>query len=196
MNAGDIFYSKGGERFGPVSRDELDRLIASGEIGPEDRVRAAPSMEWVTVADFYAGAETVRPLTPAPARRPPPKRSTTEIVILLVVMGGLAAIAVPSFGRARLRATASGVLHDMRNTDAAKDQYALETNKKGDVRPTWDDLRPYISLEHRPWMKDGNDLLGNPIIVGSISERLRVHPLSKQALLSATGGDTFWGPYS
>jgi len=41
----------------------------------------------------------------------------------------------------------------------------------------------------------GKDDFGNPFIIGSIPERLRVNPRTKKALKSAAD-DGFWGPYS
>jgi type II secretory pathway pseudopilin PulG len=49
-----------------------------------------------------------------------------EIMIVVAIIRLLAAIAVPSFLRARMRAQASTVLNEARQLDGAKDQYALE----------------------------------------------------------------------
>ncbi len=107
----------------------------------------------------------------------------------------LAAIAVPSFMPARMRANASGVLHDMRMTDAAKDQYALENSKKPNERVAWNDLAPY--LKGTRWATcNGKDLVGNPILFGpTVSDRVHVHSRTKEALKDAAD-DGFWGPYS
>ena len=54
-----------------------------------------------------------------------------EIMIVVAIIALLAAIAVPGFIRARKRSQATRILEDLRLIDAAVDQYAVETNKKG-----------------------------------------------------------------
>ena len=54
-----------------------------------------------------------------------------EIMIVVAIIALLAAIAVPGFIRARKRSQATRMLEDLRLIDAAVDQYAVETNKKG-----------------------------------------------------------------
>jgi hypothetical protein len=112
------------------------------------------------------------------------------------VFGLMTAIAVPSFMRARMRAQASTVLNELRQVDAAKDQYALENSKTGEVIPNWSDLTPYLKADSRLAKGGGKDSLGNPISINEVSARLRVSQASKDALSDATGGDAFWGPFS
>lgn len=112
----------------------------------------------------------------------------------VLVFGLLVAIAVPSFIRASKRASCSPGQY--RQVDAAKDQYALENNITNNITPRWEDLTPYLKAGSRLAMEGGNDKHGNPIIIGGIHERVRVHPRTKKLLEDATGGDTFWGPYS
>ena len=52
-----------------------------------------------------------------------------EIMIVVAVIALLAAIAVPSFLRARKRSQALTVKSDLRLIDSAIDQYALEYNR-------------------------------------------------------------------
>ncbi|MBI4028528.1 MAG: hypothetical protein HY360_26310 [Verrucomicrobia bacterium] len=105
-------------------------------------------------------------------------------------------VTVPGILKARNRATASTILGQLRQTDAAKDQYALEKNKEGTVRPQWADLTPWLKAGSKLALSGGKDNYGNPILIGTLSERLRVHPRTKKILEDVTGGDTFWGPYS
>ena len=80
--------------------------------------------------------------------------------------------------------------------DAAKNQWQLDQNKHdGDV-VTWNDLTPYLRAESKLSTNEGKDTLDNPFDIGPIGTSPRVHPASKDALSSATGGDAFWGPYS
>ncbi len=119
-----------------------------------------------------------------------------EIMIVVAIIGLLAAIAVPSFMRARQRSIASTILNELRQVDAAKDQYALENTKMGGVTPAWVDLTPYLKQGSKLVNNGGNDTLLQPITIGTISQRLRVASATKDTLSDATGGDTFWGPFS
>ncbi len=94
------------------------------------------------------------------------------------------------------RQLSSTILNECRQVDAAKDQYALENNKTGTVTPNWNDLTPYLKAGSPLMQNGGMDSLGNPFMIQSISERLMVNPKTKAILQDATGGDTFWGPYS
>ncbi len=115
---------------------------------------------------------------------------------LALVPGLLMAIAVPSFHRARMRAKASTVLSsNLRCVDGAKDQYALENSKEKDVKPQWADLTPYLKAGSKLAMDGGNDEMGNPILIGSVGERLRVNPKTKE-MLEEAADDQFWGPFS
>src|SRR3954467_5494354 len=68
-----------------------------------------------------------------------------EIMIVVAIIALLAAIAVPSFLRARKRSQATATLETLRLLDGAKDQYAIE-NGKGDLLlvPGPDDLKAYV----------------------------------------------------
>jgi prepilin-type N-terminal cleavage/methylation domain-containing protein len=119
-----------------------------------------------------------------------------EIMIVVAIIGLLAAIAVPSFIRARLRYQATTVLNECRLMDAAKDQYALENNKTGTVTPAFADLTPYLKAGSQLVLNGGNDSLGNAFTIGAINARLQVSATTKSSTSEATGGDAFWGPYS
>ena len=119
-----------------------------------------------------------------------------EIMIVVAIIGLLAAIAVPSFMRARQRSIASTILNELRQVDAAKDQYALENTKTGTVTPGWADLTPYLKAGSKLVNSGGTDTLGNTIGVNAVSARLQVAQGTKDSLSDATGGDTFWGPFS
>jgi len=49
-----------------------------------------------------------------------------EIMIVVAIIGLLAAIAIPSFMRARLTSQKNACINNLRQIEAAKDQYALE----------------------------------------------------------------------
>ena len=65
---------------------------------------------------------------------------------VVAVPGMLAAIAIPNFVKARSTAQLNSCINNLRQLDAAENQWALEKGKKtGDVC-TEDDLKPYIRL--------------------------------------------------
>jgi prepilin-type N-terminal cleavage/methylation domain-containing protein len=49
-----------------------------------------------------------------------------EIMIVVAIIGLLAAIAIPSFMKARAQSQKNGCINNLRQIDAAKEQYALE----------------------------------------------------------------------
>ena len=71
-----------------------------------------------------------------------------EIMIVVAIIGLLAAIAIPNFVRARATSQANACINNMRQIDAAVNEWALENGKKtGDTAPTLTgDLTPYIKL--------------------------------------------------
>ena len=119
-----------------------------------------------------------------------------EIMIVVGLISLLAMIAVPQFIRARQRAQASTILNEARQLDAAKDQYALETQRTGTMVPVWNDLTPYLKVGSRLAVSGGTDLVGNPFSLNTVSVSIQVHSSTQSSLTAATGGSTFWGPYS
>ncbi len=119
-----------------------------------------------------------------------------EIMIVVAIIGLLAAIAVPSFIRARTRAQATTVLNEARQVDAAKDQYALENNKTGTVTPAFSDLTPYLKQGSHLATNNGADTLGNAFVINAVNTNVEVSPTTQSSVSAATGGTTFWGPYS
>jgi prepilin-type N-terminal cleavage/methylation domain-containing protein len=120
-----------------------------------------------------------------------------EIMIVVAIIGLLAAIAVPSFIRARTRSQATTILNECRMLDAALDQYALENSKQQSSNVAFADLTPYLKAGSKLATNGGSDSLGNAFTIGTaISAGIRVNSSSKTSLSTATGGDAFWGPYS
>ncbi len=60
-----------------------------------------------------------------------------EIMIVVAIIGLLASIAIPNFVRARSRAQTDGCLNNLRQIDAAKQQWALENGKSPADTPAW-----------------------------------------------------------
>jgi len=71
----------------------------------------------------------------------------------------------------------------------------LENSKDKSVTPTWADLTPYLKVGNKLWWNDGKDSFGNPIILGTLGERVRVHPDTKKACEGVVD-DAYWGPFS
>ena len=70
-----------------------------------------------------------------------------EIMIVVAIIGLLAAIAIPNFVKARATSQANACINNLRQIDAAAQQFALENHKKtGDSINYPGDLTPYIKL--------------------------------------------------
>jgi Protein of unknown function (DUF3352) len=61
-----------------------------------------------------------------------------------VVPAVLAGVALPAFAKARETSQKNACINNLRMIDAAKQQWALENNKKQSDTPTWEDLQPYL----------------------------------------------------
>lgn len=84
------------------------------------------------------------------------------------VSGMLAAIAIPNFVKARGVAQKNTCINNLRLIDGAKQQWALEKNKKETDVPTWTDIQPYISSGRsakRPRCPNGGEYS-----IGSVGE--------------------------
>jgi prepilin-type N-terminal cleavage/methylation domain-containing protein len=71
-----------------------------------------------------------------------------EIMIVVAIIGLLAAIAIPNFVRARATSQANACINNMRQIDAAVNEWALEQGKTTGAGPAGltTDLTPYIKL--------------------------------------------------
>ena len=70
-----------------------------------------------------------------------------EIMIVVAIIGLLAAIAIPNFVKARATAQANACINNLRQIDAAANQFALEQRKTTGAAITFPgDLTPYIKL--------------------------------------------------
>ena len=70
-----------------------------------------------------------------------------EIMIVVAIIGLLAAIAIPNFVKARATSQANACINNLRQIDAAANQYALEQKKTTGAAITMaTDLTPYIKL--------------------------------------------------
>ena len=70
-----------------------------------------------------------------------------EIMIVVAIIGLLAAIAIPNFVKARAQSQANACINNLRQIDAAANQFALETGQKTGATVTLTThLTPYIKL--------------------------------------------------
>jgi len=70
-----------------------------------------------------------------------------EIMIVVAIIGLLAAIAIPNFVKARATSQQNACINNLRQIDAAAQQYALEAKLSTGATITFPDaLTPYIKL--------------------------------------------------
>src|SRR3954452_22033662 len=126
-----------------------------------------------------------------------------EIMIVVAIIALLAAIAVPSFLRARKRSQATATLETCRMIDAAKDQYAIENGKSTGITPAGTDLAVYIKKGTKLYNDligstgKGVDALGTVIETNGIDVAPNVNTTTKTALADAlnNNADGFFGAY-
>src|SRR3954463_2938093 len=124
-----------------------------------------------------------------------------EIMIVVAIIALLAAIAVPSFLRARKRSQATSTLETLRMIDGAKDQYAIENGKGPSTTPLQSELAPYVKNGTKLYTQllagTASDALNAAITIGAIDTPPKVNTGTKTALADALGAnsDEFWGAY-
>lgn len=117
-----------------------------------------------------------------------------EIMIVVGVIALLAAIALPSFLRARKRSQASIVKNDLRLIDAAIAQYAIETNKITGNTVAVDDWVDYLK-DNTDLHDTDEDVFGNEY-GDQIVDSLPKVPSSTWDALSDVSDTAFWSPYA
>jgi prepilin-type N-terminal cleavage/methylation domain-containing protein len=70
----------------------------------------------------------------------------TEMMIVVAIIGLLAAIAVPSYVRARSNAQRSACINNLREMDGAVQVWAIENKRSATDSYTLDVVRPYLKL--------------------------------------------------
>ena len=112
-----------------------------------------------------------------------------EIMIVVAIIGLLAALAIPGFVKARKQSQGRRILNDVRQMDAAIDQWALENGKKdGDAITTVGGADSYLKTAWK-----ANDLLNNAYSVTVVgSTQISIAANTKTAL-AGVGID--WGSY-
>lgn len=67
-----------------------------------------------------------------------------EIMIVVAIIGLLAAMAIPNFVKARKNSQSNVCINNLRQIDAAKHQWALETGAAASATPTIAAITPYM----------------------------------------------------
>ncbi len=67
-----------------------------------------------------------------------------EIMIVVAIIGLLAAIAIPNFVHARATSQQNACINNLRQIDAAKQEWALEYKQNSTVTPVDSNLQPYL----------------------------------------------------
>lgn len=84
-----------------------------------------------------------------------------EIMIVVLIIGILLAIAVPSFMNARERSRANACRSNLRQIQAAKEQWAMANNKGPTDTPAWTDLTPNFIQQQPSCPSGGTYTIGN-----------------------------------
>jgi Tfp pilus assembly protein PilE len=91
---------------------------------------------------------------------------SAAVVALLpavAVSGMLAAIAIPNFVKARATSQRNACINNLRQIDAAKQQWALEKGKSATDVPTEDDLKIYLMHSQFPHCPAGGNYTINAV---------------------------------
>jgi len=79
-----------------------------------------------------------------------------EIMIVVAIIGLLAAIAIPNFVKARKTAQGNACINNLRQIDAAIQQYALENNLGEGATVDASKVKAYMRNEEMPKCPTGN----------------------------------------
>ena len=145
----------------------------------------------------YNGMSNAAKRTISKTMKTPPLSRTgftlVEIMIVVAIIALLAAIAVPSFLRARKRSQASRILNDLRMIDSAIDQYAMEHTKKSNDPVGTADWTSYIK-KGSPLYNTGKTIFGTGYGSQTVDIIPQV-PSNDYNVLSDVAGTGFWAPY-
>ncbi len=114
--------------------------------------------------------------------------------VSVIVTLMLAAIAVPSFLRARMRSQATTTKNDLRLINSAIDQYAIEHNLPAGTIVTWENMEPFLKAGTR-LEKDEADVMGNPYPRKFIVAELPPVSHKTYEVLSDVAPEEFWSPF-
>jgi prepilin-type N-terminal cleavage/methylation domain-containing protein len=84
-----------------------------------------------------------------------------EIMIVVLIIGILLAIAVPSFMNARERSRTNACRSNLRQIQAAKEQWAMANRQGATATPTWTNLVPQFLQQQPNCPSGGTYTIGN-----------------------------------
>ncbi len=96
------------------------------------------------------------------------------VLAVLAVIALIVAITVPNFVKARSTSQANAVINNVRQLDAAKNEWALVNKKSPADVPTPDDLKPYLKGYPKP-------VMGETYVLGRVSDPVTTDVDAKQA---------------
>lgn len=110
-------------------------------------------------------------------------------MLVVSIIALLTVIAIPSFIKSRKQAQARRAINDVRQMDAAIDQWVQEFNKKDgdDV-----DTNGAVAYMH-PLRWNVKDPVGNPYVIGKVGTNQITISTSSKSALAGVGVD--WGSY-
>jgi hypothetical protein len=97
--------------------------------------------------------------------------------------------------RMQKRSKATRVVNDARIYEAAVDQWAIENNKVNKDTYQFSNVSDYIKASHELVRTSGKDILGNPYVIGTVMEGIKVNPATYNQLSDVTRED-FWSSYA
>jgi len=71
----------------------------------------------------------------------------TEIMIVVALIGLLACVAIPNWVHARTNSQTNTCINNLRQIDAAKQQWAMETKQATNATPAFTDISSYLKSE-------------------------------------------------
>ena len=116
-----------------------------------------------------------------------------EVMLVCGIMALMAAIAVPAWIRARKRSQATMIWNDLKQIDAAVDQYAMETSKGAGQPVAVQDWQRYLKTGSRLHLT-GTDIFGNPYGAQTVDQLPSV-PNNAYVALSDIVSTEFWSPF-
>ena len=111
-----------------------------------------------------------------------------EIMIVVAIIGLLAALAIPGFVKARKQSQGRRIMNDVRQMDAAIDQWALETGQTDGATVDTAGAATYLKT---PWKT--TDLLNNAYALTTVGTSQIAINANTKSSLGGVGID--WGNY-
>ena len=109
-------------------------------------------------------------------------------MIVVAIIGLLAAAVIPSMVKARKQSQGRRIINDVRQLDAAINQWALEKNKSDGATINTTEAASYLK---KSWSR--TDLLGNPYRITAVGTNQIT--ISRRTKTSLAGVGIDWGPY-